>query len=82
MYYGYYESPIGKIKIADLIYELRKIKQNADYKNVKTIGLDLSNKDNCIKLYEQLKKEAAIAFDKMCADAKKEGLILYGGCLR
>ena len=28
-----------------------------DYKNVKTIGLDLSNKDNCIKLYEQLKKE-------------------------
>ena len=28
-----------------------------DYKNVKTIGLDLSNKDNCIKLYEELKKE-------------------------
>ena len=27
----------------------------------------------------QLKKEAAIAFDKMCEDAKKEKIIIYGG---
>ena len=28
-----------------------------DYKNVKTIGLDLTKKNNCIKLYDMLKDE-------------------------
>ena len=28
-----------------------------DYNNVKTIGLDLSSEDNCIKLYDMLKEE-------------------------
>jgi len=28
-----------------------------DYKNVKTIGMDLTDKDNCIKLHEKLKDE-------------------------